>query len=316
MASSAKDLGALKARVRISDFVRPHVKLRRDGDEWVGLCPFHKEKSGSFKVNDKKRIYHCFGCSAHGDVFDFLEKIGGLSRKDAIDRVREGAGDVMDTVAPTVSSPRQENDEVIRKQREARELWASAAPIEGTLAEIYLREARCIRLDPLPDSLRFLPDLQPDFRRVERYPAMIAGVTDHNGQICAIQRTFLRPDGLGKAPIKSPKLSLGPVGMGAVRLGSFAPVLGIAEGVETGLSAMELYQVPAMAVLGSRLGKLILPTWVRQVVIFADRGHAGERAAEEARKEYRAQGRQVSVRYPDIGDDFNDELKARRRGTR
>jgi|TARA_R100000365_G_C2742660_1_gene71319 DNA primase len=315
MASSG-NFSALKARVRISDFVRPFVKLTRDGDEWVGCCPFHEENTGSFKVNDKKQIYHCFGCGAHGDVFDFLEKAGRMSRKDAVERVRSDVGDVVDA-APAYHPPRveQQNDEVLRKKRAAIELWNQAKPIAGTLAETYLRDARCIGI-PLPSSLRFLPNLQPDGRNSDRFPTMIAGVTDLNGDICAVQRTFLRPDGLGKAPIKSPKMSLGPIGQGAVRLGDFGPIIGIAEGVETGLSAMELYQVPSMVVLGSRLSKLILPKSVGKVVIFADRGHAGERAAEEARAEYRRQGRAVVVRFSEVGDDFNDELRARRRGAK
>jgi DNA primase len=131
------------------------------------------------------------------------------------------------------------------------------------------------------------------------------------GAVVAVQRTFLAPDGAGKATIENPKRSLGSIARGAVCLAPAGAVVGLAEGIETGLSAMELFHVPVWCALGSNLAGVRLPRAVRQVAIFADRGAAGEAAAEKARETFRLQGRKVTVRLPAIGKDFNDELKAR-----
>ena len=72
MSDLAPFLQTLRDRLSISEVIRPHVKLTRKGREFSGLCPFHKEKSPSFTVSDDKGFYHCFGCGAHGDIFDFV----------------------------------------------------------------------------------------------------------------------------------------------------------------------------------------------------------------------------------------------------
>jgi DNA primase len=72
MSDLAPFLQTLRDRLSISEVIRPHVKLTRKGREYSGLCPFHKEKSPSFTVSDEKGFYHCFGCGAHGDIFDFV----------------------------------------------------------------------------------------------------------------------------------------------------------------------------------------------------------------------------------------------------
>jgi hypothetical protein len=112
-----------------------------------------------------------------------------------------------------------------------------------------------------------------------------------------------------------PKMALGPVSRGAVCLAQAGSVLGIAEGVETGLSAMELFRLPVWCALGSNLARVVMPKVVRNVVIFADHGRVGEAAAAKARDTFREQQRKVSVRFSQSGSDFNDELREiRRRG--
>ncbi len=75
--------GDLKASVMLSAVIGETVRLKREGPEFVGLCPFHHEKTPSFKVNDKKRMFHCFGCGAHGDVFDWLQRQRGMTPEEA-----------------------------------------------------------------------------------------------------------------------------------------------------------------------------------------------------------------------------------------
>ncbi|NQV45445.1 MAG: DNA primase, partial [Rhodospirillales bacterium] len=70
-------LDELKLRSSLSEVVGRRVQLRKKGREWEGLCPFHKEKTPSFTVNEEKGFYHCFGCGEHGSVFDFVMKTDG-----------------------------------------------------------------------------------------------------------------------------------------------------------------------------------------------------------------------------------------------
>ena len=72
----------ISAKIKLSAIISKDVKLKRQGNEFEGLCPFHKEKSPSFRVNDQKGVYYCFGCDAKGNALTYLET--KLSRQEAI----------------------------------------------------------------------------------------------------------------------------------------------------------------------------------------------------------------------------------------
>ncbi|MGH9283332.1 MAG: DNA primase, partial [Acidimicrobiales bacterium] len=84
------------ARVRAAtDFVQvasEHVALKRVGTRWVGLCPFHAEKTGSFSVNAEQGLYYCFGCQAKGDVITFVREVDHLGFVEAVERLAGRAG--------------------------------------------------------------------------------------------------------------------------------------------------------------------------------------------------------------------------------
>ncbi len=82
----------LRARVPLSDIIGKRMKLTRAGREYKGCCPFHKEKSPSFTVNDVKGFYHCFGCGAHGDSIGFLMSHDNMSFMDAVEQLASLAG--------------------------------------------------------------------------------------------------------------------------------------------------------------------------------------------------------------------------------
>lgn len=65
----------VRSRTSIVSVVGQSVKLKRRGSEYWGCCPFHHEKTASFSVSDVRDYYHCFGCGAHGNVFDFIQKL-------------------------------------------------------------------------------------------------------------------------------------------------------------------------------------------------------------------------------------------------
>lgn len=82
----------LKTRVSLKDVIGKKVKLTRRGKEWIGLCPFHKEKTPSFKVREDQDTYHCFGCGAHGNAITFVMKDYGLTFPEAIKYLAESIG--------------------------------------------------------------------------------------------------------------------------------------------------------------------------------------------------------------------------------
>lgn len=92
MAIDERFLDELKGRVRLSELVGRHVSLKRAGHEFKACCPFHKEKTPSFTLNDQKGFYHCFGCGAHGDVISFLTEYENLSFMEAVEMLAGRAG--------------------------------------------------------------------------------------------------------------------------------------------------------------------------------------------------------------------------------
>ncbi len=311
----------VKDRVALADTIGRRVRLVRRGREHVGLCPFHKEKTPSFTVNEDKGFFHCFGCGAHGDVIGFEMCIDNLTFPEAVKRLsRETTATRARRPAPPCSGARAEDErrdtagtaaalniwraspatrpaasrsgakarqhhdgaggaDEQRRIAHARELWRRAAPAAGTLVDTYLR-SRGITT-PIPPTVRYLLDAKHAPTGLI-LPAMIVAVQGPNRTITAIHRTFLLPDGQRTARVNKPKMALGPIGNGAVRLAKAGPVLGLAEGIETALSAMQLFNVPCWAALGSTLDKIVLPEVVRQVVVYGDRGEAGLVAANKA----------------------------------
>jgi DNA primase len=85
-------LDEIRSRADIVEIVGQVVKLKRAGENWKGLCPFHTEKTASFTVNPKRNIYHCFGCGAGGDAFSFLMRQERVAFPEAVRTLAERAG--------------------------------------------------------------------------------------------------------------------------------------------------------------------------------------------------------------------------------
>lgn len=82
----------LRNTIRISDIIKATTALTRKGNEFLGICPFHEEKTPSFTVNDVKKFYHCFGCGAHGDLIRFVSETSGLGYREAAIKIAEDKG--------------------------------------------------------------------------------------------------------------------------------------------------------------------------------------------------------------------------------
>ncbi|MFZ5791611.1 MAG: DNA primase [Pseudomonadota bacterium] len=92
MAFPPQFLDELRSRLALADVIGRRVKLQRRGRDFVGLCPFHNEKTPSFTVNEEKGFFHCFGCGAHGDAITFVMRTEGSTFPEAVERLAQEAG--------------------------------------------------------------------------------------------------------------------------------------------------------------------------------------------------------------------------------
>lgn len=100
MAFSPQFLDEVRDRSGLVSVIGRRVRLQKKGREYLGLCPFHNEKTPSFTVNEDKGFYHCFGCGEHGSVFDFVMKVENLSFPEAVERLASEAGMEMPVDTP------------------------------------------------------------------------------------------------------------------------------------------------------------------------------------------------------------------------
>ena len=265
------------------------------GSSGMAKCPAHDDRNPSLSITEKdgRVLVKCFaGCEQNA-------VIAALKARGAWDGTRPTTR-VVETFT--------RDQETLERIAAAKEIWASCQVGEHLTA--YLN-ARSITL-AVPPSLRFHPALLHTPTGLH-LPAMVAAIQDSSRDIVAVQRTYLTGDCDKKADVSSPKMTLGPFLDGAVRLGPAGEVLGIAEGIETGLSAMQFCDVPVWAACGSRMHKVALPYCVREVHIFGDNGEPGHAAAEKAADRFTREGRRVLICYPvEQHGDWNDALCARR----
>lgn len=104
---------AVKAASDIVEVVGEHVQLRKSGSNWVGLCPFHNEKTPSFNVNPARQIYHCFGCGEGGGAIKFLQEIDKVSFPEAVRFLAERAGITIPTAGRSDADD-ERNDRLFR----------------------------------------------------------------------------------------------------------------------------------------------------------------------------------------------------------
>ena len=95
----------LKSKVNIADLISQYVALSRTGKNYIGLCPFHGEKTPSFNVNAEKGFYHCFGCGRSGDAIEFLKEYNQVGFIDAVKELANFAGVTLD-----ISNDREEKN--------------------------------------------------------------------------------------------------------------------------------------------------------------------------------------------------------------
>ncbi|MCU1450954.1 MAG: primase, catalytic core, partial [Acidimicrobiales bacterium] len=133
------------ARVReATDFVAlagEHIALKKVGQRYVGLCPFHAEKTPSFSINAQEGLYYCFGCQAKGDVITFVREVQHLEFADAVELLAGRAGVQVRYDKAAVSQERQRRDRLVDVMRKAVEWYHERllSGADGALARSYLR---------------------------------------------------------------------------------------------------------------------------------------------------------------------------------
>lgn len=139
---------------------------------------------------------------------------------------------------------------------------------------------------------------------------MVAERADVEGRVFAIHRTYIAHDGRGKAQVDPQRMDLGRWSGSAIRLSPIADELMIGEGIETTLSAMQMYGLPGWAAgSAGAIRQLQLPAAVQSVIILVDNDRAGENASSDAAQRWLREGRRVRIARSKIGNDFNDWLK-------
>jgi hypothetical protein len=239
-----------------------------------------------------------------------------------LDVIRETCGlvdfkDVADEARSFLSLPREELKPKAQaapsgSREAARRLIAMSSPIAGTVVTAYLRKRGITALHGT-GNLRFHPHCyyRPDEDSpTETWPAMIAAVTDLDGKLTGAHRTWLAPDGSGKAPIATPRRAMGDLLGHSVRFGVASDTMAAGEGIETMLSLrMALPHLPMVAALSSaHLAAMLFEASLRRLYIARDADPAGDAAQFILVERAAEAGIEAISLSPTLGD-FNDDLR-------
>lgn len=272
-----------------------HVRLKDAGSKRAGK--WFDEATGEF-----------------GDLLDVIEHSRGLLEfRDILDEARRFLAS-----PPSEPASAQREPAAARGSPDAaRRLFAMSKPIAGTLAEHYLA-ARGIPFAARERALRFHPGcFYRDLATGETLtlPALIAAATDLDRRITGLQRTWLDPDGNGKAHLADPRRSMGHLLGSGIWLGldpgMAVPALAAGEGLETMLSLRTVMpSLPMVAATSAgHLGSIALPPGCSRIYIAADADAAGRHGIERLGQRAAGAGILSLALRPQLGD-FNDDLRA------
>lgn len=99
-----KDPQELKNSIDLVEFIKSKgIDLKKQGKNFVGLCPFHDDKKPSFTVNLEENLWQCFGCNKGGDIFSFLQEIEGLTFQEALQQLKKCHENKREDTNPSIS---------------------------------------------------------------------------------------------------------------------------------------------------------------------------------------------------------------------
>jgi DNA primase len=129
---STESLERVKQAADIVEVISAHTDLRRQGSRWVGLCPFHEERTPSFSVDAQEKLYHCFGCGVGGDTIKFVEEKEGLGFAEAVELLADRYG---------VELEREREDPRAEAKRQQRRRLGELLDRTGSFYAAYLWES-------------------------------------------------------------------------------------------------------------------------------------------------------------------------------
>jgi len=247
----------------------------------------------------------------HGDLLDVIrESCGLLDFKDVADEARRFLS--LPKPEPNPQPRPRPSSASAGSPESARRLVSMSQPITGTIVETYLRKRGITALHGT-GALRFHPRCyyRPDRTSpTETWPAMIASVTDLDNRITGAHRTWLSPDGSGKAPIDTPRRAMGDLLGNAVQFRVAGDVMAAGEGIETMLSLrMALPHMPMVAALSAaHLAAILFPATLRRLYIARDDDLAGDNAMASLVERAQAVGIEAITLSPRL-EDFNEDLR-------
>lgn len=250
----------------------------------------------------------------HGDLLDLVGATMQFSSlKDALEEARRFLGLPKPASQTMPKRPAKQGS-----PKATRRLWAMGQPIAGTLAERYLEKRGLVGM-ARTHALRFHPncfywrECHSPMMPPETWPALLAKVSDLEGSLTGLHRTWLDPVTAMKSPVDLPRKAMGNLLGNGVRMGDVDTVMAAGEGLETMLSLrLALPKLPAVAALSANhLSALNLPTTLLRLYIVVDNDPAGLCAATSLATQAKAQGIEVIQLTPRLGD-FNDDLRTLR----
>lgn len=251
----------------------------------------------------------------HGDLLDVIrETLGLIDFKDVAAEARRFLSLPHPEPERTRTTAGRALGIGLGSPEASRRLFAMSQPIGGTLAETYLRGRAITSLSGIT-ALRYHPRCyyRPDeLSLTEIWPALVAAVTDLAGRQTGAHRTWLAPDGSGKAPVETPRRAMGDLLGHGVRFGVAGEVLAAGEGIETVLSPrMVLPHMPMLAALSAaHLAAILFPATLRRLYVLHDRDPAGD-CARDSLIARAASGGIETIPVSPVGKDFNDDLRER-----
>lgn len=275
------DWQGIRDRFPLVDVVGGAVALKKKGREYVGLCPFHNERTPSFFVVPEKGFFHCHGCGAHGDVIDFTARHEGITAAEAVSRLTHGDAPRLseaDRAERESWQREQEQAEALRAEQAsalARKHWDAAHPVDG--ANSYLDRKQ----------------IAPHCARTKAGKLLLP-VCDADGDIISVQA--IADDGakmfIADAPTRLGRCYIG-INMGRTI---------VCEGFATGASIYEALPDQVCVTFSKlnmeRVARQLVEAG-RNIVLASDTNCADEMRALAAELD-------CPVAVPPVGSDFND----------
>jgi putative DNA primase/helicase len=273
----------------------------RSGAQWIARCPSHPDRTPSLALRNAKNGGLLVFCHAGCNSADVIAKLGKLGLLNSDNRTPMARPD-----RPLRRLDQGKVENIIR----ARTIWTESSDPRGTIVEIYLN-ARGLALPVEVSCIRYHPRCP---RGSHRLPALVAEMRNAiTNEFVGVHRTFLRPDGSGKAGVEPQRMALGCLAGAVIKISANEDVargIGICEGIEDAIAVHNAGWRPVWCcVSASNLNSFPPLPGVDAVTIFADADVPGLKAARCAAQHWQKAGREARIVAPKRAKDFGEALR-------